>query len=135
MNGNRMRGLRLVSAALFTALALALAGCSVAAGEPGAVEKSARSSSGGDGAGAAKFAACLTSQGVQAKIDGDSGLVFVQSATGGGTTGTGGAGAGDTGALAFKQGDDGQTWVAAKDSSYFTKDPETQKAYVACESQ
>lgn len=107
----------------------ALTGCS-SVGSP--AENSA------DGDSSARFVACLTSHGVDAKIGDDSDLVFVASTGQGTGTGTGPAGSTDTGGsqpLMFEPGSDGTFWVAAQDSSYFAQDPQTQDAYSACEAE
>jgi len=126
MAKGRVRAGRTIVAGLFAVSSLMLAGCSAESNPP---------DEGGDvqGGDAARFVACLTAQGVEARI-GDSGLVFV-AASDEDRGGTGGAGSSGGQPLMFETGDDGRFWVAANDSSYFAPDPQTQQAYASCEAE
>lgn len=126
-------------AGLVAAIALALAGCADPASTPDRAGAPRASDASAANADAARFAACLTSAGVAAKV-GDNGYVLVK-------TGSQGAGSGaevgissDAGAAGGQPllliGDsDGSTWVAAQSSAYFADTPDTHDAYAACETQ
>lgn len=79
----------------------------------------------------ASFLACLTSAGVDAKIN-SSDQVLVK-ATGG--TAAGGVITSEEGALGMEADDQGNSWVVPADASYFSDDPDTQDAYATCEQQ
>ena len=115
---------------VLAATGLALVGCAAGVGAKDSAAKDAAAK--GE---AARFLACLTSHGIDAKIGAENGLVFVATADAGTTTGSGGSGAVGGQALMFEYGKDGRFWVAAKDAHYFAQDPDTQHAYAACESQ
>lgn len=108
--------------------ALALTGCTSSTPsdpEPGGPKSDA----------ASQFLACLTSAGVDAKIN-DQGMVLVKdpTATSEGPGGSMSMESGGGGQSMMIEGDDaGNTWVAAVDADYFADDPDTQDAYAACE--
>jgi len=117
------------SRTLFTALAgailagsLALTGCTSIAEAPNdSAEKSA----------AASFLACLTAANVEARIN-DSGQVLVavppQSINDGAISEY-------QGSVGFGDDEEGSSWVAAEDASYFAFTPDIQDAYAGCESE
>lgn len=119
--------------ALFTTLAgptivgvLTLIGCS---SNPATSEGPAPESQGTDTT--ASFLACLTSAGVDAKIN-PSGQVLVKA------TDSGAAGeviSSEDGALGMEADDQGNSWVVPADASYFSDDPDTHDAYASCEQQ
>ena len=83
---------------------------------------------------ASLFLACLTSKGVEAKIN-KSGQVLVrdtaQQQPGKAMEMSSGSGSGE--ALMMEGDETGASWVGAANSDYFANDPETQEAYAACE--
>lgn len=86
---------------------------------------------------ASLFLACLTSKGVEAKIN-KSGQVLVRDAAqqqqpGKAMEMSSGSGSGE--ALVMEGDDAGNAWVGAVNSDYFADDPKTQEAYVACENE
>ncbi|MBK7820428.1 MAG: hypothetical protein IPJ61_04975 [Tessaracoccus sp.] len=110
--------------------AVALAGCG---GAPTPAPSSLTSAKGADDA--ATFLACLTSSGVEARIN-DSGQVLVKVPTEG-TAGKQGlheisSESGGEGLLGMEGDDAGNTWVAAAKATAFA-DADTQDAYAACE--
>lgn len=114
-------------AGLALAAALALSGCSgEAADEGGEPEPGSEA--------ATAFLACLTSKGVDARIN-DQGMVLVRDAQLQPVDGDSieiGSGS-DTGALLIEGDDAGNQWVAAASADYFAEDPDTHEAYAACE--
>lgn len=81
----------------------------------------------------AAFLACLTSAGVEARIN-DSGQILVKRPAQDAGSGSGvSIGSSGDGALGMEGDENGDTWVVAADSDYFQDDPDTQDAYAACE--
>jgi hypothetical protein len=111
----------LITAALVTALILA--GCTTT---PDDADSDATSGE------AARFVACLTAAGVEAKIS-DQGYVVVKtgSAAPDGSVSTTSENTGP--GMLMMMSDSEGSWVAAESSAYFETDTDTQDAYAACE--
>lgn len=111
--------------------ALALTGCG---GAPTPAPSAPTTAKGADDA--AAFVACLTSSGVEARIN-SSGQVLVKVPGDAGAGEPGGkeisSGTSGDGLLGIEGDDAGNTWVAAAKATAF-EDPDTQDAYAACES-
>ncbi|MFV0432922.1 MAG: hypothetical protein ACK5LO_02910 [Leucobacter sp.] len=109
--------------------ALALTGC---AGSPPSTARPAPNGQASDAA--SRFLACLTSAGVEAKIN-DQGMVLVKDPTAV-SEGPGGSISTDSGgaeSMMIESDEAGNAWAAPANADYFADDPNTQDAYAACE--
>lgn len=120
---------------LTTLVGVALTGATALTGCSGTPDEAAdpAPSDGGDSDTAAAFLACLTSAGVEAKIN-DSGQVLIKQPI---ETDDGvmSMSSDDQGLLGMEIDDSGDTWVVPVSADYLQDDPDAQEAYAACENE